>query len=105
MSNRESPRIDVFYRLLAHWFHPRSYRPLVLLFAVSMAVFLFPLFVVVAFALFFRIPNGLRKAMGQVMLLAILAVGLRRLWRVQPTDSWPSEHDPDAGLLRDRAAR
>ncbi len=105
MSNRESPRIDAFYRLLAYWLHPGSYRPLALLFAVSMAAFLLPLFVDIVIALLFRIPNGLRKAMGQVMLLAILAVGLRRLWRVQPTDSWPSEHDPDADLLRDRAAR
>ncbi|MGC1717947.1 MAG: hypothetical protein WA746_03075 [Isosphaeraceae bacterium] len=34
--------------------------------------------------------------MGHGLLLALLAVGLRRLWRVNPADSWPSERDRDA---------
>jgi hypothetical protein len=67
-----------------------------LLFVVSMTVFLWPLAVDVAIALFFWLPNGFRKAMGQGLLLALLALGLRRLWRVNPTDSWPAEREPDA---------
>ena len=78
---------------------------MLLLFVVSMTVFLWPLAVDVAIALFFGLPNGLRKAMGQGLLLALLAVGLRRLWRVNPTDSWPSERDPDADHPHAFAAR
>src|SRR5271157_2176511 len=97
MLNREQwKQIEALSRALGRWFDTRSYRPLLLLFVVSMTVFLWPLAVDVAIALFFGLPIGFRKAMGQGLLLAILAVGLRRLWRVNPTDSWPSERDPDA---------
>ena len=97
MLNRESwKKTEALHRSLLQWFDPGSYRPLILLFVVSMAVFLWPLAVDVAIALFFMIPNGLRKAMGQGLLLALLAIGLRRLWRVNPADSWPSKQDQDA---------
>src|SRR5271157_4361112 len=97
MLNREHwKKIEALCRSLRRWFDTRSYRPLLLLFVVSMTVFLWPLAVDVAIALFFGLPNGFRKAMGQGMLLALLAVGLKTLWRVKPADSWPSERDLDA---------
>jgi len=70
-----------------------------------MAVFLAPLAMDVVVALFFGLPNGLRKAMGQGMLLVLLAVGLRRIWQVKPTDSWPAERDLDAAHPPALAAR
>src|SRR5271157_5102777 len=83
MLNREQwKQIEALSRALGRWFDTRSYRPLLLLFVVSMTVFLWPLAVDVAIALFFGLPNGFRKAMGQGLLLALLAVGLRRLWRL-----------------------
>jgi hypothetical protein len=78
---------------------------LLLLFVVSMTVFPWPLAVDVAIARFFGLPNGLRKAMGHGLLLGLLALGLRRLWRVNPTDSWPSERDLDADHPHACAAR
>jgi hypothetical protein len=106
MLNREHwKKIEALRRCLGRWFDTRSYRPLLLLFVVSMTVFLWPLAVDVAIALLFGLPNGFRKAMGQGLLLALLAVGLRRLWRVNPTDSWPSERDRDADHLHAFDAR
>ncbi len=97
--------IETLYRILWPWFDTRSYRPLLLLFVVSMAVFLGPLAREVAVALFFRIPNGIRNALGQGTILGLLVFGLIRLWRVKPTDSWPAEQDRDTNLAHDNDAR
>jgi hypothetical protein len=106
MLNRESwKKIEILSRTLGRWIDTRSYRPLILLFVVSMAIFLWPLAVDVAIALFFRIPNGLLKVMGQGLFLALVVAGLRRLWRVRPTDTWPWERDLDVDLPRAFDAR
>ena len=65
MLNREHwKQIEALRRCLGRWFDTRSYRPLLLLFVVSMTVFPWPLAVDVAIARFFGLPNGLRKAMA-----------------------------------------
>ena len=91
LSPEHRKRAESIYRYLRRWFDPRSYRPLILLFVVAMAVFLGPLATEVATALFYRIPNALRKAMVHGLLLSFLGLAFYRLWQVKPADSWPSE--------------
>jgi hypothetical protein len=67
-----------------------------MLFVVSMAVFLAPLAWDVARALFFAIPQSIRHAMGQGVILATIAAGLVRVSRLKETDSWPMQ-DPEVG--------
>jgi hypothetical protein len=94
MLNRDRWKwLEILYRWLRPWFDPRSYRFLIMLFVVSMGVFLGPLAIDVAKALFFAIPSSLRQAMGQGVLLALIAAGLVRLSRVKATDTWPSQQD------------
>ncbi len=76
------------------WVDPKTRRPLVTLAVAAMAVVLGPLAVDVGKALIFRDP-WIRWSLGEGVFLAILAVGLRRLWRVFPTDSWPMLPCPD----------
>ena len=84
---------EALLRALRPWFDWRSYRSLVLLFAVSMTVFLLPLAYDVGIAVLFRIPAWFRNSLGQAILLALMAVGLRRIWDVRPGDAWPSRPD------------
>ncbi len=92
MWNREYwKKFETLCRTLRPWFDTRSYRPLVLLVVVSLTVFLGPLAGDVVIALFFAIPRVVRHAMGQGMLLGLIALGLWRLHRVKETDSWPIE--------------
>ncbi len=77
-------------RALRPLFDPRSRRPLVVLFAVSMGVFLGPLALDVGYALFFMLPWWFRRSLGQAAFLPVVAVGLWRLGRVGPRDSWPA---------------
>src|SRR5271157_1929512 len=78
-------------RALRPWVHPSSYRSLILLVVISLVVFLWPLAVDVAWALFFMLPPWVRKSLGQGILVTLIAVGLWRLHRVKGTDSWPVE--------------
>jgi|GEM_PF-1823101 len=78
-------------RALRPWVHPSSYRSLILLVVISLVVFLWPLAVDVAWALFFMLPPWVRKSLGQGILVTLIAVGLWRLHRVKGTDSWPIE--------------
>jgi hypothetical protein len=65
--------------------------PLVALLILSLGIFLAPLAFDVGHALFFRIPKWYRKALGQVLMLAVGGAALFRIWHVRPTDSWPCE--------------
>jgi hypothetical protein len=78
-------------RALRPWVHPGSYRSLILLVVISLVVFLWPLAIDVAWALFFMPPPWVRESLGQGVLLTLIAVGLWRLHRVKGTDSWPIE--------------
>ncbi len=96
MLNREDwKKLLWLSRFVRVWFDPRSYRPLILLFVAAMTVFLWPLAMDVAVALFFRIPSLVRKVMAQTVVLSILGLAWWRLWRVKPSDTWPSERDQD----------
>src|SRR5437868_64390 len=90
MIDREQcDRVRRVARILRPWVDPGSYRPLVLLVAVSLAVFLAPLGLDVAHALFYGLPPWWRWSLGEAAFLAIVAAGLRRLWQVRPSDAWP----------------
>lgn len=91
MNGERWEKIKGHSRALRPWVHPSSYRPLILLVVISLVVFLGPLAVDVGYALFFMLPPWVRKSLGQGILLTLIAVGLRRLWRVRETDSWPIE--------------
>jgi hypothetical protein len=88
-------RVRALLRAVKPWFDPRSRRPLVLIAVVSLAVFLGPLAADVASAWFFAIPWGLRWSLAQAALVAAMAVGVARLCRVRPRDTWPSAAVPD----------
>src|SRR4051794_7654138 len=75
-------------RVLGPWVDPKTRRPLVTLVVISLAVFLLPLGVDVGKALVSTKP-WIRWSLGEGIFLAIVAIGLRRLGRVLPTDSWP----------------
>jgi hypothetical protein len=78
---------------------------MVLLVAVALGVFLAPLAIDVGYAVFFRIPPRVRWSLGQAACLVIIAAGLRRLWRVRPTDSWPARPRADDPETRTGSAR
>lgn len=70
---------------------PRQSRwPLALLAACAMAVFLAPL----AFELFMAVPWPVRQRLGQLIVLALVALGVRRLLAVRPGDLRPAARDP-----------
>ncbi len=71
-------------RKFRSWVDPSSYRPLFLLVVISLVVFLMPLALDVGYVLFFMLPYWFRKSLGQGILLALIAAGLWRLWRVRP---------------------
>ncbi len=83
-------RIWRFGRALGPWVDPKSRRPLVLIAAIAMTVFLAPLGLDIAKALFFALPQWFRWSLGQGAVVAILVIGLRRLLNVRPTDAWPA---------------
>jgi hypothetical protein len=98
-------RVRRVARILHPWVDPASYRPLVLLVVVALAVFLAPLGLDVAHALFYGLPPWWRWSLGEAAFLVLVAAGLRRLWQVRPTDAWPSamgvaEPGPDATAAR-----
>lgn len=76
-------------RRLGPWFDPRSRRPLVLLAAVSLGIFLAPLAAEVAWAIVLEVPKPVRRAAGQSAMVAAIALGLVRLGRVRAGDRWP----------------
>src|SRR3982751_1618811 len=78
-------------RTLRPYVDPSSYRPLILLVVISLIIFLWPLAVDVAHALFFMIPSWIRKSFAQGLILTLIAAGLVRLCRVMKTDGWPIE--------------
>ncbi len=88
--------------LLIYWLHPSSYRPLYLLVALSMAVFLGPLAFDVAHALFFRIPPWIRNGLVQGLLLSLIAAGVWRLWQVRTTDRWIVDDEVEGRSASDR---
>jgi hypothetical protein len=83
-------------RRLRPWVDPSSYRPLILLFVLSMTVFIGPLVADVSYALFFRLPDWFRTWLGQGVLLGLMGMGLRRLCQVKPSDAWPAPAAPCA---------
>jgi hypothetical protein len=83
-------------RKLRLWIDPSSYRPMILLVAVSLTIFLLPLAFEVSRALFFAIPYWIRKSFAHGTLLAVIAAGLWRIWQVRPRDQWPMESERDA---------
>jgi len=84
-------QIKGYGRALRPWVHPSSYRPLILLVVISLAVFLSPLAFEVARALFFRLPPWVRTSLGHGIVLMLIAVGVQRLCRLKETDTWPIE--------------
>jgi hypothetical protein len=82
-------RFKSLLRYLRPWVDPSSYRALWALVVVSLGVFLAPLAFDICHAIFFRLPPWFRNALGNGVLMALGAYGLRRLWRVNPGDSWP----------------
>jgi len=91
-------------RVLGPWVDPKTRRPLVTLVVVSLAVFLWPLAVDVVMA-FFSKETWIRWSLGEGIFLAIVAVGLWRLGRVLPTDSWPMLPNPDEPAIETAEAR
>ena len=87
------------------WTDPKSRKPLVLLVAVSLGVFLAPLTWDVVDALFYKLPRWFRWSLGEAVFLAVVAVGLRRLLRVNPTDDWPTRQVPNSGDVLTAEAR
>ena len=77
------------YRVLRAWLDPSTRRPLILLALVAFAIFLWPLAVDVARALFSAIPVSVRWFGGQAAIVAGVAAGLWRLYQVRPSDEWP----------------
>jgi hypothetical protein len=90
---------------LRPWYDWRSYRSLVLLVVLSLAVFLWPLIVDIAIALYFRIPAWFRNSLGQATLVALMVVGLRRIWCVESANAWPSSRGPADQAVATAAAR
>jgi hypothetical protein len=91
-------RWDELKRVLQYlrpWVDRRSYRPLILLVVVSLGLFLLPLGVDVVLALYGGLPLWFRNTLTQAMLLAVGVLAVRRLWRIKPTDSWPSNAADD----------
>lgn len=106
MRNRERWKtLAGLSRPLWPWFDIRSRRSLVTLFVVSMAVFLAPLALDIAKALFFAIPRSVRNGMGHTVIVGFIAAGLWRIWQVKATDSWPSEQGIEESFSRSFAAR
>jgi hypothetical protein len=106
MLNRERwKKLVALSRPLWPWVDPRSYRSLVTLFLVVMAVFLAPLAIDVAKALFFAIPSGVRAALAHLLIIGLLLAGFLRIWRVKATDGWPVEQVPDVDHADGHAAR
>jgi hypothetical protein len=98
-------KIKALVQALRPWVNPESYRPLVLLVVVSLTLVLWPLAVDVGYALFFGLPLWCQKALGQGLLLALVGIGLRRLWRVKPADTWPILESPAGHEVETAAAR
>jgi len=92
-------------RFVRPWVDPSSNRPLVLLVVVSFGVFLSPLFYNVGRLLINWLPRWVPWSVGEAALLSLVAVGLWRLWRVRPTDSWPMPASPDEPANDTAAAR
>ena len=90
-------------RALRPYVDPSSYRPLILLAVISLAVFLWPLAVDVAYALFFMIPSWVRRSFAHGLILTLIAAGLVRLCRVREKDQWPIE-PPESEPGEDSAA-
>ncbi|HKI16561.1 MAG TPA: hypothetical protein VKA15_01715, partial [Isosphaeraceae bacterium] len=92
MMNREQwEKFKRLGRALSPWVRPGSYRPLVLLVVIILAVILAPLAADVGWAILFGLPPWARNSLGQGMLLTLIGIGLWRLQRVKATDSWPIE--------------
>ena len=103
LSLEHRKKVESIYRYVKPWFDPTSYRPLILLFVVAMAIFLWPLATEVASALFFRIPNPLRRAMINGLLLSLLGLAFYRLWQVKPRTRGPRKSiAPMSCLPRER---
>jgi hypothetical protein len=98
-------RFKSLLRYLRPWVDRSSYRPLWALVVVSLGVFLAPLAFDVCRALFYTLPEWFRYALGHGLFLALGAYGLRRLWRVNPGDSWPSGLSADDPACRSAPAR
>ena len=75
------------------WFDPKTRGPLALCLVIASLILLGPLAWDVAVAVYYSLPLWFRHGTGQGLLLAIVAVGLVRLWRILPTDSWPAPFD------------
>jgi hypothetical protein len=90
---------------LRPWVDPSTYRPLFLLAAISLIVFLAPLAADVGYALFFMLPFRARRSLGQGLFLALIAVGLARLWRVKTTDGWPIDLSREEPAVKSAAVR
>ncbi len=102
---KNSERFRGVASAIKSWIDPKSRKPLVLLVVVSLGVFLAPLAADVAHALFFKLPGWFRWSLGEAAFLAVVAVGFRRLMRVDPTDEWPIRREPDgagAGMAEAR---
>ncbi len=102
---RNSKRFRGVALALKPWIDPKSRKPLILLVVVCLGVFLAPLAFDVAHALFFKLPRWLRWSIGEAAFLAVVAVGLRRLLRVDPTDEWPIRRDSDEADVDPAEAR
>src|SRR5688572_29421685 len=69
-------RVVRVVRALRPWFDPKSRRPLVVLFLVSLGVFLWPLAFDVGSALYSTLPRWFRRSLGQAAFLPVVAAGL-----------------------------
>jgi hypothetical protein len=104
--NREPwDKVKRMLQYLRPWVDTSSYRPLIALVIVSLGVLLGPLAFDVCHAIFFQLPWSYRKALGNGLFLALGGLGLRRLWRVKPTDAWPSSSSLDDPARQSVAVR
>jgi hypothetical protein len=92
-------------RKFRSWVDPSTYRPLVLLVVISLGVFLMPLALDIAYALYFALPFWFRKSLGHGIFLTMIAAGLWRLWQVRPGDRWPIDPERNESRANSAASR
>ena len=90
--------IDTLYQVSRPWFDTRSYRPLLMLFVVSMAVFLGPLAWEVAVCALLWDSQRHSQCTRPGNHPGVAGSRAAQALCVKSTDSWPTEQDPDTDL-------